>query len=199
MINTKEDAHNVGMAFRTLSEDGILTSENYAAILKRPPQTANHIHLFNDMWDRKEFIQEDKEALMWTGEGKVKLLSHRINQMFAHGLTLVDIDVVKGKGVIELAFKLKRSLKSFFAKPLSEQYKLKEAFKNDFIQLLHSKDEEMAATQYKQRWKIIIKNILIALTGIGLFAIGINYLVTNRLFFSQTQRERNIITMEKAF
>ena len=116
MLNAKHDAYNVAEAFKTLNMDGILTSENYAAILKAPPQTANHIHLFNDMWKNKEFLQEDKEALMWIGSDTASLLSHKINEMFAHGLILVDIDVEKGKTAILLAFALKKKLKDFFTK-----------------------------------------------------------------------------------
>lgn len=199
MLNAKQDAYNVAEAFKTLNMDGILTSENYAAILRKPPQTANHIHLFNDMWKKKEFLQEDKAALMWIGSGAERMLSQRINEMFAHGLILVDIDVEKGKTAILLAFALKKKLKDFFTKSADEQRKLKDVFKYDFIKLLHSKDREMAKTQDGQYWKIIIKNILIALTGIGLFAIGINYLVNNRLLFSQTRREKNIQTVEEVF
>ncbi len=55
---------------------------------------------------------------------------------------------------------------------------------------LHLKDDDMAI--HREQWKIIVANIAIALTGIGLIALGIQYALNKRCFFAHTQREQLI-------
>jgi hypothetical protein len=43
------------------------------------------------------------------------------------------------------------------------------------------KDGQMSI--HREYWKVIIANVFTAFTGLGLFAIGINYLVNGRVFF----------------
>jgi hypothetical protein len=95
---------------------------------------------------------------------------------------------------MQLALELKIDLKAFFEQQPEEQSRLKEEFKASFIQKLHLKDGQMSI--HREYWKVIIANVFIAFTGLGLFAIGINYLVNGRVFFAQTKREKLIETVE---
>lgn len=94
-----------------------------------------------------------------------------------------------------LGLDLKKALKAFFEKTPEEQAATKAQFKTSFMTKLHSKDNEMAA--HRERWKVIVANVLIALTGIGLFAIGVCYGLTGHCFFNQTLREKHIQALEE--
>lgn len=115
--------------------------------------------------------------------------------MVAHGLFLLSCDVEKGRITMLLGLELKKELKEFFEKSPAEQEAMKEPFKALFITKLHSKDHEMSA--HRALWKIIIANIFIAFTGVGLFAIGANFMLNRQYFFAQTTREKQIEAMEK--
>ena len=103
-----------------------------------------------------------------------------------------------------LSEKLKNFLlTSIRLQPTKESF---ERFKNEFIELANSKNKLMQA--HRQQWKPIIANILIALTGIGLFAIIIKAGLTKAVckkpmsfnqvfFFAKTTSERLIAGVVK--
>ena len=117
--------------------------------------------------------------------------------MFAYGLYLLSCKdgLEKGKAIMELALELKGDIKTFTEYPKAQQLAQKETFKNEFITKLHSKDDLMS--EHRAYWKVLVANILIALTGIGLFAIGIHYLQTGHVFFANTQCDNLIQNAEK--
>ena len=49
---------------------------------------------------------------------------------------------------------------------------------------------------HRDHWKVLMTNILIALSGIGLFALGVNYLLTKHCFFAKTNREQYVDNVE---
>lgn len=116
----------------------------------------------------------------------VKDLLAAIKQMKQYGQQLEMNGVKKGKIAVDLAKALKVKAKSLYTMPISDDIV---RFKNEFKVLLHSKDKEMS--EYRLAWKTILKNIAIALTGVGLIAIVgklIHSKVTEdraRLFFSR--------------
>lgn len=95
-----------------------------------------------------------------------------------------------------LALELKQDLKAFYEKPTEEQIATKAAFKQSFLKKLHSKDGEMSI--HRERWKVIVANVAIAFTGLGLFAIGVNLLIHKQGLFTQTKREKLIRNVENS-
>ncbi len=132
--------------------------------------------------------QETSEYLSWEGPAELQTLNHRIHQMVAYGIYLLDCDVSKGKTALLLGLELKKELKQFFELPNTKQAEELTNFKKSFLTKLHSKDAEMAI--HRSQWKMIVANIAIAFTGIGLLALGIHYALTGQAFFSPTQRQK---------
>ena len=107
--------------------------------------------------------------------------------MFAYGVYLLSCKdgIEKGKAIMGLALELKGDIKTFSEYPKAQQLAQKESFKIGFITKLHSKDDLMS--EHRAYWKVLVANVLIAFTGIGLFAIGMHYLQTGHVFFAKTQ------------
>lgn len=152
------------------------------------------------MRDHKLLSPEKTKNLNWTPPKEFEELCSRINQMFAYGLYLLCCDDgVKGMLVLALALELKADLRQFIEKPKEEQARDRLQFQKDFIQKLHSHDTyEINKSEHDDDWKIVVSNILIALTGIGLFALGIHYLRTGHVFFAHTKREQLIEQVEES-
>ncbi len=106
----------------------------------------------------------------------------------------------KGKIVSTLAEQLEKKAKELFKGKLTAE-KL-EAFKKDFIPLLHSKDQTMS--EYRTSWERIIANVLIALTGLGALLIAAHLAYTKAttgralLFFQppKTNSERLVAEVD---
>jgi hypothetical protein len=193
VVHSCKNAESVGIALEELKLLGILNEANWQIVVFKVPDST--------IWDalfalrKKQFITPaQSEALLWSGPEELHCLNYHIDQLFAHGLFLITCDVDKGKAAMQLALELKIDLKAFFEQQPEEQSRLKEEFKASFIQKLHLKDGQMSI--HREYWKVIIANVFIAFTGLGLFAIGINYLVNGRVFFAQTKREKLIETVE---
>lgn len=101
----------------------------------------------------------------------------------------------QGKTTVHFALELKRDLKKFVTLAPHEQATQKIYFINSFLDKLHSQDDIMST--HRAHWRVLVANILIAFTGIGLFALGIHYLRTKELFFSETNREKYIANIEQ--
>jgi ankyrin repeat protein len=129
-------------------------------------------------------------------------LKQKIQAMHNYGTSLQEQGASKGKVVIDLADALTTMTTQFFAKELKERDFDK--FKEEFSALLHSKNQEMKA--YRVSWSTIVKNIAIALTGVGLCLIVRNLLDSKAeggrmLFFSQkskTTSEEKIADIEQS-
>ena len=123
-------------------------------------------------------------------------LESAIGNMKSYGIRLRDKNhSTKGKVVIELAESLTGKLNAY--KNDKSPNKSFTSFETDFKKELKSKDKEMG--RYRKNWPTIVTNILIALTGVGLFAIAgklIHSKVTQKrpLFFKQ----KSSTTSEKA-
>lgn len=126
----------------------------------------------------------------------------KIQAMHSYGLLLKDQGVSKGLVAIALAQDLTTMAKPFFEQEATQRNFA--AFESGFSRLLHSKDQEMSA--YRIAWGIIVANIAIALTGVGLLFIAgklIHSKVTEgrALFFfqkSKTTGEEKIADIEQS-
>ena len=135
-----------------------------------------------------ELNQETYQVAMWQGPVEAQTLNQRLDELMAYGIYLLSCDVEKGKLVLLHGLALKKDLKDFFERPAAEQEQTLPAFKASFLTHLHNKDAQMAV--HREEWKIIIANIAIALTGLGLIALGIQYAATGHCFFASTQRQK---------
>ena len=127
-------------------------------------------------------------------------LYSKIGIMKEYGESLLAVDKTKGQAAIDLADQLKEKAIAYSKAPKPSGTGL-QLFKEQFKAELHSKDDLMK--EHRELWKPIIANILLALTGIGLFAIVVNaiavgiesilnnkpYTFNNALFFAKTNRE----------
>ena len=124
-----------------------------------------------------------KTLLSWEGPNVIGHLNSSLTQMFLHGVFLYSSDQRdEGETVMGLALSLKKKLRTFIEQPQAYQDQQKEHFIRDFITELHSKDELMVTK--RSLWQVILTNVLIALSGIGLIAFGANYLVNKQCFFA---------------
>ncbi|MDR3443030.1 MAG: hypothetical protein P4L65_08440 [Legionella sp.] len=146
-----------------------------------------------------ELLPHNKTQLLhWVAPQEFNHLCTHLNQMFAYGLYLLSCKngLEKGNSIMGLALELKGDIKAFTEYPKAQQLAQKETFKKEFITKLHSKDNLMS--EHRTYWKVLVANVLIALTGIGLFAIGIHYLHTGHVFFAKTQCNNLIQDVEKS-
>lgn len=193
ILRAGKHARVLGENLRALKNLGILNDENLQIVVQKIPG----LYIWAPLLAIRLagiIPKEDAALLHWQSPPAVQVLNHELNQLFAHGVFLLSCDVEKGKVAMLLALALKKELKLFCEKTPEEQAATKTQFTASFIKTLHSKDDAM--TIHRARWKIIIANILIALTGIGLIALGANYLLHGRCFFAQTARERQLDTIE---
>jgi curved DNA-binding protein CbpA len=193
VVYAGKNAESVGISLEELKLFGILNEANRQIVVYKVPDSRMWKALF--AIQQEQFItQAQSEALLWSGPEELRDLNHHIDQMLAHGLYLLTCDIAKGKTAMQLALELKSDLKAFFEKQPEEQNATKEQIKASFIQKLHGKDQEMSI--HREYWKVIVANIFIAVTGVGLFAIGVNYLLNGGIFFAQTKREKLIEAVE---
>ncbi|MFA5959292.1 MAG: hypothetical protein WC785_02105 [Tatlockia sp.] len=133
-------------------------------------------------------------ALNWKAPEELRDLNQCIDQMLNHGFFLLNQDRKRGEETILLALELKQILKTFFEEHPSPKPFAKIQLNEQFLKKLHSKDKEMAC--HRQQWKVIVANIAVALTGVGLVVVGASYLFTGHGLFSQTRREKCIKSIE---
>ena len=200
----------IGILLNRLHEFGILTSESKVIVVQRIVQEMHYdIDLLYEyrslFYDNLKAMRqagllpyEKTQHLHWEAPQELSDLCTHLNQMFAYGLYLLSRKdgMEKGKAIMELALELKGDIKTFAEYPKAQQLAQKETFRKEFITKLHSKDELMS--QHRAYWKVLVANILIALTGIGLFAIGVHYLHTGHVFFAKTQSNDLIQNVEKS-
>ncbi len=178
-------AGSVGQILGRLHDLGILNEENYQTVIYKIPHTL----VFNQLIDiqkEKAITEKHSEAFHWRGSKELNDLNSALDKLVSHGLFLLSCNVKMGKTAMLLGLDLKKDLKEFYDKPIKQQQALSQELRINFIQKLHFQDDVM--TMHRGLWKVLISNILIALTGIGLFAIGINLAVNGQLFFAKTKR-----------
>ncbi len=94
-------------------------------------------------------------------------LLNAINKMKCYGQKLKDQGDSKGDAIINLAEQLRNQARLFLNQPNPEANFA--VFHKQFNQLLENKSK--ALQHYRFAWETIVKNIAIALTGIGMIAI----------------------------
>jgi len=187
VVNAGIEAENVGNNLEMLSTSRLLTTATINIIKERifdKDITDSCIA----MCDSGELNQETSEVLMWQGLPEVQPLNQRLDQLIAYGIYLLSCDAEKGKLVLLHGLSLKKEVKNFFELSLAEQEQTMPAFKDSFLTHLHSQDAQMGV--HREEWKVIIANLAIALTGLGLIALGIQYAATGHGFFASTQRQK---------
>ena len=149
-------------------------------------------------------IGESHDATDWAYPNDMLMLNKSLDNMLTHGLNILlendahdrstgaEVERRQATVTIALAAELKRKLLDFGALPKEQQHTSLPAFKADFTTGLHSHDTSMDAShlgKHRQAWKVIVVNILLAITGIGLLVIGINLAANQRFFGQRTSRE----------
>ena len=110
-----------------------------------------------------------------------------IGKMKDYGESLKGKKVAKGQMVSDHAQALQSKAEGFFQQK-DAQANWPE-FQKEFTMLLNSKNNEMSA--YRAEWSTIIKNVLIALTGIGLLFIA------GQLIYSKATEGRALFFFQK--
>jgi hypothetical protein len=190
----------VASALVELKNLNILTPENREFVIKHASNESLGFCLFKLRRDYL-FSPADAAIFRWEGTGDFKHINDHINKLFRHSFILFnkkdnypnEKNYEAGKMTMFFALELKRDLKTFAELPTRIQQREQKAFKQQFLAKLHSKDHLISV--HRAYWKILITNIAIAFTGIGLFAIGVNYVLNKQLFFAQTQREKLVNTI----
>lgn len=132
---------------------------------------------------------------------QIKLLYEQINAMADYGKTLEKIDKPKGEIASTLADQLNDKLTLFLSTHESPTPEEESKFRTEFKELLHSKDEEMST--HRARWKPIVANIALALTGIGTLALIIQLAYSKYktgkflLFWDKTKRQGLVDAMDE--
>ncbi|STX81613.1 Ankyrin repeat protein [Legionella busanensis] len=196
LLATGKAAGDVGTALEFLHDYGLLNELNWKVIAHQIPGTDIWVPL-QRMEKEGLFTPATKDALAWTGPRELHDLTQALDQMVAHGLFVLHFDYEKGKRAMELGLSLKTDLKAFFELNHNEREANKAAFKQSFLTKLHAQDNLMST--HRTPWKMIVANVAVAFTGLGLFAIGAHYLLTGHAFFAKTKRQQCIDSIEANF
>ncbi len=129
-------------------------------------------------------------------------LRESIMQMRIYGIKCQKNSPDESEAAISLAEKLNKRLQRFLDSSKSSilDHRLYLKFKKDFLQVLHSKDDVFANT--KDRFKMIVNNIMIALTGVGALVLAgkllYSYIKTghSKGFFNGTPAQSNVKQIE---
>ena len=149
-------------------------------------------------------LEENHDTTNWAYPNDMVMLSKSLDKIVTHGLKILlenkandnstDAEAERRQATvaIALAAELKNKLLDFGSMSKEQQQISLPAFKADFKACLHSHDTSMDAShlgKHRSAWKVIVANILLAITGIGLLAIGVNLAVNQRFFGQRTCRE----------
>ena len=116
----------------------------------------------------------------------IKRLYVAIRNLSDYGTLLKSKGASKGQVATDLALQLKLKADDFFKNNSRDDLP---RFKREFSNLLFSKNKEMR--EYRTAWGTIVKNIAIALTGIGaLFIVG-------QLIYSKATEGRALFFFQK--
>ncbi len=118
-------------------------------------------------------------------ENEKQVLLDAIQALHDYGEILKQKGQSKGQIAIELSIKLKELATAFYDKNNWNDFP---TFKTTFMTLLTSKNKEMGA--YRIAWPTIIKNVAIALTGLGLV------LISAKLIYSKIKEGRTLFLFQ---
>jgi ankyrin repeat protein len=170
----------------------LAVQKNNAPMVQWLIQKGANLKLTNTQGKTALKIAKDKKlepiiALLTEGLSPEETLYVRIEEMHQYGKRLEDKGIAKGKIMSNLADALKIKADAFFH--TSDKATHLAQFKEEFNQLLSEKNRELC--EYRAEWSTILKNTLIALTGIGLVAIGA------KLTYSALYQERPLFFFQK--
>ncbi len=137
---------------------------------------------------------EDYNFDSWDAPQEFKRLIKQIQVMYRYGLQLKSESPEKSVAAMTLAIELFKDLKIFNQNNLMPSSEEKKIFRDDFYEKLHSQDELMST--HRKWWKVIVINIAVALTGLGLIPLGISLLVRGHGFFNETKSQGIINDMD---
>jgi ankyrin repeat protein len=139
---------------------------------------------------REKAATELSTLLLSAQNNPLGRLFHAISEMKEYGDHLKTKGVLKGGVATELAVNLYSKAEIFFQKSADDMKREFPQFKQEFSQLLKSKNKELG--QYRFAWPTIIANIAIALTGIGAL------LLVGRLLHSAVAGGRPLFFFQKS-
>lgn len=119
---------------------------------------------------------------------KLDSLLAELDIMYLYGREIAAEDAEKSTAVKRLAIDLYTDIKKYYQSRYRPTPQEKQQFINEFHEKLHSKDELMS--KHRGRWKVIVANVALAFTGIGLLAIGISLLARGHGFFNETKSQQ---------
>lgn len=131
----------------------------------------------------------------WQGPAELASLRASIKAMHTYGWRLKSACPQKANAAMRLAIELTHDLKDYYSALPEEQNK--ETFKTDFHRKLHSQDDLLSTHRHYS--KVILANIAIALTGIGLAAIVVSFLVRGHGFYNSTQGQNSVNDIDQQF
>lgn len=121
----------------------------------------------------------------------------RIREMFDYGLKLEKEAYNKSIAARSLAISLYEDLKQYHQNTSRPSPQKQREFKEYFLEKLHSKDELMST--HRQFWKVILVNIALALSGIGLLTQLASLLDKGHGFFHKTRSQDHVNRVDEAF
>lgn len=162
------------------------------------PFNSSNVSLSLEAYRIKRIMNIYSDRFNTTDDEAITELYSKIKVMEDYGKKLEKADPQKGEIAINLARKLGWLVNSYEKKQIEEP-----KFKEEFNKLLHSQDHIMS--KHRATWKPILVNIDIALTGVGLLAIGIK-LAHDKLstgqatfFYHKTYRQGQIEDIKRTF
>jgi hypothetical protein len=139
--------------------------------------------------------RENYDFNAWQAPEKLKPLLASIKAMHTYGLRLKSACPEKAEAAMQLAIELTEDLKNYHE--TSPEVQNKEVFKTDFHYKLHSQDDLMSTHRHYS--KVVLANIAIALTGIGLAALVVSLLVRGHGFYNSTQGQNKVNDIDQQF
>ncbi len=130
----------------------------------------------------------------WQAPKKLTNLLISIKAMHAYGLGLKSACPEKAKAAMHLAIELANDLESYYTFSSEEN---KDVFAAQFHKKLHSQDALMSTHRHYS--KVILANIIIALTGLGLLAVGASLLFRGHGFFNTPQGQNKVNDINQEF
>lgn len=131
----------------------------------------------------------------WQAPAELTRLRASIKAMHTYGLRLKSASPEKAKVAMQLAIELTHDLKNYYE--TSPETRNEEVFKTDFHNKLHSQDSLLSTHRHYS--KVVIANIAIALTVIGLAAIVVSLLVRGHGFYNSTQGQNKVNDIDQQF
>lgn len=138
---------------------------------------------------------DDYDFDAWQAPKELNRLTSSIKAMHAYGLQLKSTCPHKSIIAMQLAVELFNDLQHYYT--LQPDKRNKDVFAAEFLNKLHAQDPLMST--HRHYWKVILLNITIALTGVGLLALGLSLLARRQGFFAETQSQSKVNEVARQF